>query len=154
MIASYRMSVGDFDIIDTFEDNSHKVTFWLIFIVGNLVSLLIILNMVIAVMSESFASVQENIDANIYKMKVENLIENSHRLTKEDREEIEKHKYLVLIAVETYKEVDEDQKSENRIRKDIGVLTKRFEKTEKDLSRISLNAEILLGRMQDFLSKK
>ena len=56
LINSYRLALGDFEIVgDNFTVYSDNVIiFWLIFCVGTLVSLLIILNMVIAIMGGTF----------------------------------------------------------------------------------------------------
>ena len=79
-IDSYRMSVGDFEVVGTFEGRE-SFLFWAIFLIGNLVSLLIILNMVIAVMSATFERVQEDVDSYINKLKIENLLEYAYRFS-------------------------------------------------------------------------
>ena len=54
------MALGDFEIRDEFMGNTDNIfVFWMIFFIGTLISLLIILNMVIAVMGGTFNRVAE-----------------------------------------------------------------------------------------------
>jgi len=55
LINSYRLSLGDFNIIDN--QSEREVIFWILFILGTIISMLVLLNMVIAVMSEAFTKV-------------------------------------------------------------------------------------------------
>ena len=58
MIDSYRLSLGDFWIAENFVGNTDYILiFWCIFFIATLISLLIILNMVIAVMGGTFGRV-------------------------------------------------------------------------------------------------
>lgn len=70
-IDSYRFALGDFNITGTFEQTPNTIVFWLIFFIGTIVQILIILNMVIAVMSNSFAEVSATNEANIFKAKLQ-----------------------------------------------------------------------------------
>ena len=72
LINSYRLALGDFEIAgDNFIENSDDVmVFWFIFFLGSLISLLIILNMVIAIMGGTFSRVEEQKDAHIYRAKL------------------------------------------------------------------------------------
>ena len=123
-IDSYRMSVGDFEVIGTFE-GKESALFWTIFMIGNLVSLLIILNMVIAVMASTFERVQEDVDSYINKLKVENLLEYAHRLSPSIMDSLSASKYLVLVQVNPDLDRIQDESSESRIRDDIKALETR-----------------------------
>ena len=62
LVDSYRLALGDFVLTEKFgghdgNSDENMITFWLVFFVGTLISMLIILNMVIAVMSATFERV-------------------------------------------------------------------------------------------------
>lgn len=115
------MSVGDFNVIETFENNE-SFLFWVIFMIGNLASLLIILNMVIAVMSSTFERVQEDVDCYINKMKIENLIEYTFRLDEAKLDSLKKAKYLLLINVNPDTTEPESTESVSQMRGDMNSL--------------------------------
>ena len=56
---SYKLAVGDFEPVqEAFVDNTeYEVYFWIIFFLGTILSLILLLNMVIAVMSMSLENV-------------------------------------------------------------------------------------------------
>ena len=57
-VDSYMLALGEFKIAENFTDNSHNIlVFWFIFFAGTILTLLIILNMVIALMSSTFERV-------------------------------------------------------------------------------------------------
>ena len=59
-VDSYRLALGDFEIREEFVGNTDNILiFWAIFCIGTLISLLVILNMVIAVMGGTFNRVAE-----------------------------------------------------------------------------------------------
>ena len=98
---SYRLALGDFgDLIVRFEDNKFKYTFWFLFLVGTIISLLIILNMVIAVMSSTFEQVQEENDAYVRREKLMLMQENWYRMPDFFKKRFREAKYLVLIQIE------------------------------------------------------
>ena len=75
-IDSYRYALGDFAITEypegdeEGENMERGVVFWLVFLLGTLMSLLILLNMVIAVMGGAFEDVNSNEDAEICRSKL------------------------------------------------------------------------------------
>ena len=98
------------DLIVRFEDNKFKYTCWFLFLVGTIISLLIILNMVIAVMSSTFEEVQEENDAYVRREKLMLIQENWYRMPESYKKKFREAKYLVLIqvdpVVDSVKEVD------------------------------------------------
>ena len=59
-IDSYRLSIGDFEVAGSFVENTkYIIVFWIIFFMGTLISLLVILNMVVALMGSTFERVNE-----------------------------------------------------------------------------------------------
>jgi hypothetical protein len=73
IIDSYRMALGDFEITTKF-GGDYEMMYWVLFFFGTFIALLIILNMVIAVMSASFAKVEEANSAHIMREKLEVII--------------------------------------------------------------------------------
>ena len=103
MIDSYRLALGDFEITgsDSFDGGlKHPAIFWVIFFIGTLISLLIILNMVIAVMSGTFERVQEQTEAHILREKLRLILDNLHRMPDRIMKRIESFKYLLSIEVD------------------------------------------------------
>ena len=63
LMDSYRLALGDFEWTEKFVGNTNGnqiMVFWIVFFLGTLISLLIILNMVIAVMGSAFLRIEEN----------------------------------------------------------------------------------------------
>ena len=84
----------------SFEDNPQKILFWVIFALGTLISLLIILNMVIAVMSSAFEKVEEENEAHIIREKLSVILENWYRMDDSYKRDLVKDKYLILVEVD------------------------------------------------------
>ena len=79
MVDSYRLALGDFEITESFIENTeYIIVFWIVFFIGTLVALLIILNMVIAVMGTAFTRVAEQEDAEILRAKLALIYDNFH----------------------------------------------------------------------------
>ena len=57
-IYSYRLSLGDFDT-DAFGDSYNQITLWVLFIICSMFTAIIMLNMLVAIMGESFNRVNE-----------------------------------------------------------------------------------------------
>jgi len=74
---SYRLTLGDFEVAETFANTTTPILFWILFVVGTIISLLVLLNMVIAVMGSSFQRVQLENTAQIYREKLKIMVENS-----------------------------------------------------------------------------
>ena len=101
MIDSYRLALGDFEVTSTFEDHEQlTILFWLVFFFGTVTSLLIILNMVIAVMSSTFARVESENEAHIYREKLLAMLENMHRISSSITSQYSEHKYLLLLDID------------------------------------------------------
>jgi len=121
------MSLGDFAVSDTFPpEYKFSWLFWIIFFIGSLVSLLIILNMVIAVMSETFARVQESNDAHIMHGKIDVILNYWFRIPSSYKNKFKEFKYLVLVDIDPPFDPIKDEDSEDRIRKDVADLKKQI----------------------------
>lgn len=101
MIDSYRLALGDFEIAGNFQENTdYIICFWIIFFVGTLISLLVILNMVIAVMGTAFEKVSEDTEAHIYRTRLNAMLKTFYIFPTSLRKEMKKNKYLVSIEVD------------------------------------------------------
>jgi len=101
MIDSYRLALGDFEITESFSDNTdYEFLFWVLYFIGSLVSLLLILNMVIAVMGSTFVRVSEQTEAFILCEKLSLVLENYHRLPRDTIDKLESYKYVLSVEVD------------------------------------------------------
>ena len=82
VLASYALAVGDFEPVqDAFVGNTkYEWVFWTIFFFGTLMSLILLLNMVIAVMSMAMETVVNESEALVNKEKVIEILSNIHKL--------------------------------------------------------------------------
>ena len=55
---SYKLVLGEFDL-DKFEKSTNKILLWVLFIICSLFTMIILLNMLIAIMGDSFNRVNE-----------------------------------------------------------------------------------------------
>eukprot|EP00353_Schmidingerella_taraikaensis_P013626 CAMPEP_0185593630 /NCGR_PEP_ID=MMETSP0434-20130131/72067_1 /TAXON_ID=626734 ORGANISM="Favella taraikaensis, Strain Fe Narragansett Bay" /NCGR_SAMPLE_ID=MMETSP0434 /ASSEMBLY_ACC=CAM_ASM_000379 /LENGTH=82 /DNA_ID=CAMNT_0028220341 /DNA_START=1208 /DNA_END=1456 /DNA_ORIENTATION=+ len=78
------MAVGDFGpIVDNFEKNTNYLWLYgIIFVFGSIMSLIILLNMVIAIMSMSLENVILDQDALIIRERLIECINSHHRMPK------------------------------------------------------------------------
>ena len=102
ILDSYVLSIGDFEPIqNVFVDNSeYEYLFWLIFFLGTLMSLIILLNMVIAVMSMSLENVVNDQEALVNREKLIDIISNIHKLPGAQKKKFKETKYLFVIEVD------------------------------------------------------
>ena len=122
-IQSYRLALGDFEIAGDFEDNSeYMLTFWLIFIAGTMICLLIILNMIIAVMSETFTRVEEENVAHMYREKLIAILDKIHLFDKATINKFAEQRYLLLVEVDPETDVMPNETEETHIKSAIGTL--------------------------------
>jgi len=112
LIDSYRLALGDFEITSNFENTTTPVQFWLLFLLGSIISLLILLNMVIAVMGSSFERVQEENTAQIYREKLRIMVGNAGSYPTYYTDQLVKCKYLFKIEVDPELKIETQQASE------------------------------------------
>lgn len=56
---TYRLSIGDIDM-DGVDDSIQKGTVWVLFMFASVLNIIVLLNLLIAIISESFAAILEN----------------------------------------------------------------------------------------------
>ena len=114
MIDSYRLALGDFEVAENFGEDKNFI-FWTVFFIGTLISLLIILNMVIAVMGAAFTKIEENQQSYIYRSKIKLIIENHHRLNDSIKDQLKEYKYLLAVDVDPEVDPIEKESVETRL---------------------------------------
>lgn len=100
LILSYRFALGDSAVIDEFDGAPNQIVFWLIFFIMSVIQVLIILNMVVAVMSSTFDEVTLTNEANIFKSKLQAIMDYKFVTTGRFEQEFQKFKYLFLLDVD------------------------------------------------------
>lgn len=151
LINSYRLALGDFEIAgDNFTDGFDDViVFWVIFFVGTLISLLIILNMVIAIMGATFERVEQDQEAFIYREKLSLIINNYIRFSKSIRDQLNDSKYFLAIEVDPELDPIAKETPEERINQLQIALEKSLLRLSNDNKRISQSLEALYDRFCD-----
>ena len=147
-IDSYRLALGDFSITAIFEDNPNIYIFWLIFCLTTFISLLIILNMVIAVMSSAFEKVEESNEAHILKEKLGVILENWYRMDDRFKKELTKHKYLIIVKVDPDVCPVLEKSSEERIKQEIQMLQETVLHISEEQQRTHFNIDSLSKRQK------
>ena len=123
MIDSYRLSLGDFEIAGSFVENTDYILiFWCIFFIATLISLLIILNMVIAVMGGTFGRVEASMQSEICRAKLQIIIQYHARLSTRMKNELISHKYLLSVDVDPEADPIEKDSEEKRLKDSIKEL--------------------------------
>ena len=102
IIDSYILAIGDFEAItNSFVDNTnYEWLFWIIFFFGTLFTLILLLNMVIAVMSMSLENVVNDQAALVNREKLIDIIGNIHKIPNWISKKFSRNKYLFIIEVD------------------------------------------------------
>ena len=132
LMDSYRLALGDFVMTENFSDSS-QIMFWFVFFVGTLISLLIILNMVIAVMSSTFERVAAETQAQIYRTQLTLISNNFYKLDRRTKREIAACKYVVCIDVEP----DRDDLDSSNAEQMVANLTDKVSEIEQNIEDIA-----------------
>lgn len=136
---AYRMSLGDFDTSQLGE--IHKTLVIIMFILATLFLTIMMLNILIAVISDSYARVESTSVEEMYKNFADLIAENEY-LVKQDQ--LEKHDimgdYLYIAKVDKTEGSDEIQSKLNEISKKVETKTKTIEKVLRDTQRTMINA--------------
>jgi hypothetical protein len=59
LVYTYRIGLGDF-AVDQFANNVQPTTVWILFLLCTILNVIVMLNLLIAIISESFANIQTN----------------------------------------------------------------------------------------------
>lgn len=146
LVDSYLLALGEFDWAGNFtedDNNSNMFLFWMIFCIGSILSLLIILNMVIAVMEEAFGRVDADTDAFIRKAKLTAIIKNFPFLGIDTRKSLVEHKYVLAIEVDPAVDPIEKDSEEKHLNEDISSVQRKVVAMQAKLDRSALNLDKL-----------
>ena len=95
-IFSYKMGLGDFDT-DGFDTVDEEVL-WIIFFINTLIILIVLLNLVIAIMGDTFDRVQETQEKSLLKELSQMIRENEFLLSR--KRVFKRSKYVIVIEPE------------------------------------------------------
>mmetsp|Transcript_3135 Transcript_3135/g.3020 ORF Transcript_3135/g.3020 Transcript_3135/m.3020 type:complete len:102 (+) Transcript_3135:4953-5258(+) len=85
LLYSYKLTVGEFGL-DEFDNSTNGALLWIFFILASLFTLIILLNMLVAIMGDSFNRVREYEDNQRFREHLKLIVENDF-LIKNKREE-------------------------------------------------------------------
>ena len=137
--ASYTLTIGDFEMIyNTFDGNTDFMyMYWIIFVPVTIVSLLVILNMLIAVMSLTLERVKDQNEAVVYREKLIDIMQNIHRFPRWIKHSFFKHKYLLIIDVDphvNYRQVNDRFDVEIKLNKTLNTIVDRLDSIQASQS--------------------
>eukprot|EP00347_Sterkiella_histriomuscorum_P004690 403359477 len=96
---SYRMSLGDFQL-DNFDSSTDNFLIWVLFVICSMTTTIILLNMLVAIMGESFSRVIEDSENQRVREHLQLIVENDFLLS--NRKKFFKDvKYLIEVKDET-----------------------------------------------------
>eukprot|EP00347_Sterkiella_histriomuscorum_P022786 403337167 len=123
IIFTYRMILGDFDT-EAFGEVATP-TVWILFLLCTLFNMIVMLNLLISIISETFAKVTGLADQKIYQEMASIIAENSY-LIPDDRKEnyANKNEYLMIIEDLENLEEQQEQDSNAQILKSLEELKK------------------------------
>eukprot|EP00351_Strombidinopsis_sp_SopsisLIS2011_P001581 CAMPEP_0116871620 /NCGR_PEP_ID=MMETSP0463-20121206/2070_1 /TAXON_ID=181622 /ORGANISM="Strombidinopsis sp, Strain SopsisLIS2011" /LENGTH=85 /DNA_ID=CAMNT_0004510423 /DNA_START=5001 /DNA_END=5258 /DNA_ORIENTATION=+ len=75
MVYVYRFALGDFDGILNYSAKENDFLYWVLFVGGTILMMIILLNMIIAVMSISYETIIEECDAYLVREKLSILLD-------------------------------------------------------------------------------
>ena len=94
---SYRMSLGEFDV-DGFEGTKYKLIAYVMWVLGTVTMLIILLNMLIAIMADTFERVQESSESQMLQEVASMMRENHFLLNR--KKTFGKYRYIYVISTE------------------------------------------------------
>eukprot|EP00347_Sterkiella_histriomuscorum_P013718 403363632 len=129
-IMSFRASMGDFQIDNLYQLNdSHIIFAWIIWISGVLLMNIILLNFIIAVISESFAKVLEKMDAESFRIKAQLIKERESYFTEAEFLNEEYFPKLIIYRRPVQEQAQENQELQGFVKDIKKVIYKTHKKT-------------------------
>ena len=127
--------------------------FWGIFFMGTLISMLIILNMVIAVMTSTYTRVETDTEAHISRAKLLAITTNYHRISTWRKKQVANNKYLLIIEVDPDVDPVEKESEEKRLKDHIGVIEHTIDTMKDHMGRNSMNLDVIYDRIGQSISQ-
>ena len=100
-IFSYRLGLGDFDT-EGFEGRSDEMLIWVLWFVNTIIILIVLLNLLIAIMGDTFDRVQETAENSMLKELTQIMRENEFLINR--KKLFTKAKYIIVVSNETAEE--------------------------------------------------
>jgi hypothetical protein len=117
-VYTFRLSIGDTNT-DTFNESGQNVTAWILFVLCALATNIIMLNLLIALISDTFASINSNSMSANYQERARLISENSYLIPTGKLIELDRnHSRYIVVADETpqvqsiFTEDQEDERGE------------------------------------------
>ena len=156
---SYRLAYGDFDFAENFTSGNEEqvfytFVFWFIFFIGSLISMLIILNMVIAVMTGTYTRIEADTEAHISRAKLQAITKNYHRIGDWRKKEFASKRYMLIVDVDPEVDLIEKESEEKRLKDRIGVIERTIGTMKKHLSVNAMNLNVIYDRLGQSLKKQ
>ncbi|CDW87954.1 wd-40 repeat protein [Stylonychia lemnae] len=99
LVYAFRLSIGDTDT-DLFDDNKQPITIWIIFILCALYTNIVMLNLLIAIISQSFEKINNNANQASYQERSRIIFENNYLISKGLKKNFcERNSYLVTARI-------------------------------------------------------
>lgn len=108
----YMSSIGEYGFIEAFdedENNVSKVICYVLFILSTVAIQLIMLNLIIAIISETYEDVLEEVEAAVYLTRIRLVVDNIHLLPKSEIKKRKQRKWLVSAEPFDFKKQADDE---------------------------------------------
>lgn len=105
VIYSYRLSLGDFSL-DAFDKSRDVVLIWTLFVICSLFTAIILLNMLVAIMGESFNRVMETSECQNLRDHLQLIVENDFLIDR--KKEFGHVKFLIEVKDDVEEDDDKD----------------------------------------------
>ncbi|CDW75557.1 wd-40 repeat protein [Stylonychia lemnae] len=107
-VYAFRLSIGD-NATDTFDDTIQPVTLWIIWVIAGILTNIVMLNLLISIISESFAKINEKSKEANYQERARIISENGYlipRYIKNSQDDFDKY---IIVANEVIDTQDEEK---------------------------------------------
>jgi len=145
---TYRTAIGDFNT-DVIPTNGYNVLIYIIWLLATFMLLIVLLNMLIALISDIFDKVHENISNNLLKELVVLMVESELLISRTKL--FKRKKYIILISKETADSTTSDSDSKLGILK--ASMDVRINEQNETLQQITTNLEKCMDDSLDRFTK-
>eukprot|EP00347_Sterkiella_histriomuscorum_P016371 403353446 len=117
IVYSFRLSIGDTDT-DKFDDNLQPITVWIMFVLCAVYTNIVMLNLLIAIISESFEKINNNALQASYQERAKIISENSYLIrTNRKQQYCQRNSFLIMgTYVQTKQNEDKNESSTESVR--------------------------------------
>ena len=134
----YRLILGDFGGFDDLSDNGIDWLLWVFFFIGTLSLMIIMLNLLIAIISDTYQAVTENnVLANNYE-KAQIVAEMDEILSTQERENLKQNSLKKYLCVLYSKEITIIEKDDDNDKKELSYKVSKIEDKLEELKMLIL----------------